>query len=335
MADALTEFWFLKGHGVEGVDTLRAQLERPEAQEPGLLRGRALASAGRLIEYYLADYATAVALAGQALDIARANDDEALAVRALSVMAEALNRQGDYRGCLSLVDEALPVARKLGDPRPAAIILNHKGCALDGIGEDGRASFEESAALCRLSGDRRGAAAGFGNIGVAALYAGDLEAASQRFAEAVEVFEALGERRGLALCTLNAGFVEYLKGDQKAACQRFREGLDTARRIGARPLVAYAILGRALSATASGDVRRAATMHGVFDAIFNELGAAVEPLEARLRDDDHARLRTRVGDDAFDDAYNQGRAMPVDDALVLGNDPTAPLATGGPMIPTR
>jgi tetratricopeptide (TPR) repeat protein len=282
-----------------------------------VLRGRALAAAARLVEHYGADYPAAVALAGEALAIARAEADDTLAVKALYVLAEARNLQDDHRGCLRLIDEALPIARRLGDRLPTAHLLNMRGWALDVVGEDGRPSFEESAAQCRMAGDRRGAATAVGNTGFVALEAGDLDTAGELIGEALQVYRELGNRQGLASCAVNAGYVAYLKGDDVAAHDMFRECLDIARRIGARLNVAYAVLGLAITATRTGDGQRAATLHGVFESLFRQIGSAVEGLEARLRDADHARLRNLLGDASFEHAYQGGMRLSNDEALRL------------------
>jgi non-specific serine/threonine protein kinase len=317
LAVALSDYWFIRGYGVEGAETLRAHLDRPEAQAPTLLRGRALAAAGHLIEYYMADYQTATALAEEALAIARAEGDGGLVARAQLVVAFARARHGDPQGCLDLLDEALPLARQLSDPRPAAHMLNLQGMALYDLGGNGRAAFEECATLFRRAGDRRGAASAAMNLGVVALDAGDLESARGLTSEAVEVFRELGDRQGFVLSAINGGYVAYLEGVDEAGRQLFHEALKMARRIGARPLMAYAILGLAFTATRAGAVLCGATLHGVFDEMFSALGAVPEALDAKLREADHARLREVLGDDGFDAAYRTGRAMHIDDALDL------------------
>lgn len=317
LVDALSGFWDVRGYGVEGADELRAHLDRPEARQPTLLRGRALAAASRLVEDYLADYPAAVALADEALAIAHAEADDVLAARAVIALAAARTLQGDHDGCLALVDEALPAARGLGDPRLAAQLLNFRGWALDELGDDSRSAYEESAVLYRRAGDRKGAAGAVGNLGFVALTAGDLVAARELTGEAVRVCRELGDHRSAAIGALNAGYVAYLDGDAGGAYKLFCECLESARRIGARRYMAYAILGLANVATLTGDTPRAARLHGFFDALFDQLGAAAEALEARLRGEDHARLLALLGESAFEDAYQAGRALSVDDAILL------------------
>jgi predicted ATPase len=317
LATSLSEFWFIRGHGVEGATVLRSLLARPSTAAPTAVRGFGLAAAARLVLYYLADYPAAVVLANEALGIARDLSDDALAVRARLVLATAKGRQGDLAGCLDLIDETLPVARGLADPRSAAFLLNLQGLTSYEMGRDGRSSFEESVVLCRRAGDRRGAAAAAANIGVVALNAGEIDVARQLIGEALVVFRELGDRHSAVACAGNAGYIACLDKDAAAAFDLFHEALTVARRIGARPLMAYAILGLAFRATLAGYPERAATLHGFFDAWCEELGAAVEALEAQLRTADHARLKELLGEGPFAAAYQAGRALTLDRAMAL------------------
>lgn len=135
----------------------------------------------------------------------------------------------------------------------------------------------------------------------------------------------LGDQQGLAIGAIHAGYVAALDGDAERAGRLFHESLDITRRTVARPLLGYAIpllgyyaiLGLALTSTLTGDAERAAMLHGVFTARFEQLGAVVETLESRLRDADHTRLRDLMGDQAFDEAYRRGMSLPFADALAL------------------
>jgi tetratricopeptide (TPR) repeat protein len=315
LVHALGEFWMLRGRGSEGVAALRAQLDRPTAQAPTTLRGRALAAAARLTDYIVADDHAAASMAEEAMTIAQATADDALAANAMLTLAWARYRQGDHAACQVLVDEALPIARSLDDPRAVAHLLNLQGSRQSAVGEDARASLEEAAGLYRQAGDRWGAAVVLTNMGGAALAAGDLERARTTLSEAANLSRELNHFNNLAICSVMEGTVAYLEGDNDDADRLFHESLKTGRRLGFRRLVAYALLGLALVASRAGDAERAATLHGVFDARESSL----DDLEQGLRDVDVEHLRTVLGDDRFEAAYQAGRNLPFDDALALAD----------------
>ncbi|MEA2901006.1 MAG: hypothetical protein QOH36_893 [Actinomycetota bacterium] len=327
LADLLSGFWFLRGYGVEGTEALRAQLARPEAAPPTILRGRALAATATLVQHYLYDHAAVRILADEALGIARAEGDTVLELRVFDLQVLTLYQQGDCRGCLDLADSALALARGVGDLYYEARLLNVRGGALYGLGEDGRASFEESAALYRRAGDRRGAASAMSNVGLFALEAGQLDEARALMGEALRVKREQGDRQGVANACNNAGYAAYLDGDDVAAYDLFDEGLAMSRRIGARPDLALAILGLAAVAARAGEAERAATLHGAFDELFfaqlDQSEEALEAMEAGVRHADLARLRTALGDARFESATRAGRALPLDQVITLARQPRA------------
>ena len=87
----------------------------------------------------------------------------------------------------------------------------------------------------------------------------------------------------------------------------FHESLQIAQRHGDVLTAAHAQLDLALLARRNGDARDAARLHGIADAIHEELGTAASGLEARLREADIPTLRGAVGNAAFDAAHSEGR----------------------------
>jgi hypothetical protein len=71
LAASLRPYWQARGHGAEGADALRALLDTPAAQAATLLRARALAAAGHLLQL-TGGYAMAEDFCQEALTIAHA-----------------------------------------------------------------------------------------------------------------------------------------------------------------------------------------------------------------------------------------------------------------------
>jgi hypothetical protein len=117
----------------------------------------------------------------------------------------------------------------------------------------------------------------------------------------------------IPIVLVNLGMAQILEGDYGAAGVALRECLVAADRIGDRPAATYAYMGLALCASVSGDVSRAITLHGITDAICEELGHRLEPLEKGLAEEDRRRLRQQLAADVFEAALEGGRNIaPVD-----------------------
>src|SRR5206468_2021285 len=82
------------GHGGEVLEALNALLERPDAQTPTRARARALTVSCHLLDYFGGDPAPP-SMAGEALTIARALADDALAADALAQLCWLSFEHGD------------------------------------------------------------------------------------------------------------------------------------------------------------------------------------------------------------------------------------------------
>ncbi len=79
----------------------------------------------------------------------------------------------------------------------------------------------------------------------------------------------------------------------------------------------YVLLGLALTTTAD-DPEQAAKLHGTVDRLLAQSGmggTGIAPLEARLREQDHQRLKARLGEERFEQALQAGRAQPIDQVI--------------------
>jgi len=122
----------------------------------------------------------------------------------------------------------------------------------------------------------------------------------------------------------NLGLVDLLDADPRTARRHFLDSLHTAQLTGVKSYVPGALLGLALAAGADGDPSIAATLHGIADEHYEQAGRGFEAIEAGLRDRDHAWLRAKLGDAAFEATYRQGRTLSQADAIALATTGTEP-----------
>jgi hypothetical protein len=114
-----------------------------------------------------------------------------------------------------------------------------------------------------------------------------------------------------------------LQGDPATAGHAFHEALNLARQTAHPHSVANAIFGHALAATLSREGHRAAMLHGASSKMFDDMGEALEPLEARMRDSDYRQLAESLGSDEFDLGLNRGRTMSAQSITELAETATA------------
>ena len=325
LAASLRVYWRARGHAAEGADVLRALLDAPAAQEPTLPRAGALAAAANLLQQ-MGSYAIAGDYCQEALAIARAAGDSYLVGELLYLQAWILLRQGQRGAALPLIEQGLGLARRLGEPHLTGFLLTARAHATYAAGDHAGAARDvaEALPLFRQAGDRQHMGTILGNLGNYELAAGDLDAARRHLAEALDIFRALNHRDGIAYQTLNLGLAEYLSGSPGAAEALFAESLDLTRRMGMKALMAYALIGLAMAGHGGADPGWSARLHGAADQALADLGRVLDPLEGRLADLDHQRLRAEMGDEAFEAEYAAGRTLDMAHVLAtLGRTDTA------------
>ena len=314
---ALCYFWLYRQPQAEGAAALSIALDRLDAQQPTLTRGRALVAAATLLAMITGEYEAAAPRAQEALAIAHALAHEHLRAEALYVLAFINARQGNEQAHLELADEGLALATALDDAHLMALFLMTRGSSAQLSHAERARTVQESLELCRRSGNTVLYLTNLNNLSYLEMEEGESSAPRARLAEGVRVAREIGDRRGLSLHACTLGFASYLDNADSDAGAMFDETLAIAQRNGDQLMVAYARLGQALLASRSGDAQAAATLHGAADAIHDKLGTHLDSLESRLRDADLTRLRAALGDTAFQSAYNAGRAS---DAII--RDPT-------------
>jgi hypothetical protein len=90
-----------------------------------------------------------------------------------------------------------------------------------------------------------------------------------------------------------------------------------ANTVGARTQVALAIFGLALCSTVEGDALRSVSLHGAAQGILELNGEVLEPLEARMAEEDLNRLKDRIEPKAFATAFEHGRQLTAQGAIAL------------------
>jgi predicted ATPase/class 3 adenylate cyclase len=314
---ALAAFWRVRG-GAEGADWLGALLDQQGSGGGALLRGRAACELGDLL-LKLGRYDEARSRLEGALAVAREEQDDELLVRTLTFLTFLEYLAGDADASLAWSREAITAARRSGDPELLALALARQADAYDAAGkiERTRELLEEALAIARGSSNQRLLCALLNNSAEAALHFRDLDAALERLEEAVSIGEAREDVDLLMYAKRNLGTVLVAHGDVGAAKPVLRDAILLAERTGGPVPFAYAVMGCAFAASSVGDHERAAALHGAADAVFAEIGGSPEPLETKMRAEDVERIRSRMGDDAFDAASRRGAGLSRDDVVAL------------------
>ncbi|HEY3365908.1 MAG TPA: tetratricopeptide repeat protein [Symbiobacteriaceae bacterium] len=170
--------------------------------------------------------------------------------------------QGDYDEAGALCQEALGIARELGDERVSAEMLDTLGAvALEqGDTERALALFEESQTRWRDLDDQGSLASTLNNLATLLGRQGEYSRAVTLFDEALSLGLRLGDRQQVAWVLNNLGFMLIDRDDHERARALLEEALTISRQLGDKRGVARSLQGRGTLAGLQGDFTEATAL---------------------------------------------------------------------------
>jgi non-specific serine/threonine protein kinase len=277
LATATRNLWFLHGHFTEGRQWLDAALRRSRTA-PAPVRHWALAGAGNMARL-----------------------------------------QGDLEAARAYFEEDLHLSRTTGDALLIGQASNNLGILALNQGDlqTARANFEEGLARGREVGNNQLITLSMNQLGEIARAEGEWAEARKIYEQAVARFRQAGNPLHVNVSTAltNLGAVACEAGDLGGSGAAYREALTIDRRLGNREGMSYSLDGLGAVAAGRGAWERAARLGGAAEALREEIGAVLEPLEQRTHDGWVGRLREALDPATLDREWACGRAMDLAEAV--------------------
>lgn len=260
--------------------------------------------------------------------LARAHERSVLRATALNGAGVLSNMAGDYALTCAYHEEALGIARELGD-------TSAMGTALFGLGDlatlnndikKAERTYEEAERLYTAIDDARGIATAQTNLGNLYWSIGRLDDALTINEAARRLYEEAGDQRGVAWSVTNVGRLAAERQEFGRAVANLSHAMQIYDALGDRSGIAETLEGFALVAAGTEDFERSATLLGAADELRHRIGHPVPQMDMepyhQLRD----RVRNHLGE-AFDANWQQGAAMPLDEVISLATSTSVPDAS--------
>jgi tetratricopeptide (TPR) repeat protein len=225
--------------------------------------------------------------------------------------------QGDYAAGKRLLQESLLLYREIDDPRRAARALGALAwlSVEQGAYPEAEALSREAVDCARATGDRRSLFSSLGNLAIALHRQGRWAAARELYGQALAVARELGAPWELGNALNEIGRAECDEGHHDLALKHFAEGMSILHGLGNRPDVIESLEGLAGVAAATAAPRRATRLWGAADALRQETGNARTVHESIAYERQVKSVRAILTGEAFDQPWDEGRAMSLDDAV--------------------
>ena len=233
------------------------------------------------------------------------------AARALAAAGSLSGQTGRQEDAGRYFTQSIAAWREIGDQAELVSTLETFGWALFFGGEERRsqAVFEEALELRRtLSGSTAPALAGVCQVLVAK---GDVDRAELLSRELLQTAAERGDLRSEHFALHFLADAALMRAEHGEAIARYRASLRAALSLGDVVETSLEVQGVAMALAGSGDLSRAARLGGAVETLWESIGLV---LEVRFW---HALLDRYLGPLRADEAWNEGRALPFDDAVEL------------------
>jgi tetratricopeptide (TPR) repeat protein len=273
---ALWLFWRFHGHQREGRRWMEVLLER---DVPPRLRPRAV-HAALAMAYMQGDYEAVARYSAELLELSREVEDALCAAYGWCGLGLVAMDRKDFGGATSCFEEALALVRSAGEEGVAPVV--------------------------RIW------------LGTVALIQGDHDRAVPMFEEGLAQARKRGDRLGTYNALYNLAQVALSRGDHALATRMLEEGVALSEQIGDQANLSYFLEGLAVVAGMEGDAEHPARLLGAAERLLEEAGTSVynyyKP-DRSLYDRTTASVRSRLGEEGFEEAWAEGRAMTFEQAV--------------------
>jgi predicted ATPase/DNA-binding SARP family transcriptional activator len=225
--------------------------------------------------------------------------------------------QGDHATARALQEESVAIWREVGDRRGLANSLRNLGMVnlRQGDPVTARSLLTESLAIWRELSDRFGIGMGLNCLGAVASSQGDYAAARALHEQGLAVIRDSGDPWGLAWSLLNLGDVARWQSDYEQAGRLYHECMVVSHEIRASRSAVYALEGLAAVLTEQGQPERAARLLGASQSIRDTMGLPLIPAVRAEHARHVAALRASLGEDRFAAAWAEGRSLGLEEAM--------------------
>jgi non-specific serine/threonine protein kinase len=244
--------------------------------------------------------------------------------------------QGDSARAGELIEQSQALYRELGDKRGLARALNSLGIVAMDQAQNERAKslLEEGLELARELKANDLIASLLNNLGEVERIRGDYVRAKALYTEVLAAKRDV--RSSTAIVLINLGLIAVVERDSASARSWFTEGLRFARKLGDRGSIATTALeGMAGAATLDGEFDRATRLLGAAHALRQAINLPVQSGDRADYDRALSAARSGLGEEAFAAAWAAGLALGVDQAIDHALAPSSEHEAGAPAVVPR
>jgi DNA-binding CsgD family transcriptional regulator/tetratricopeptide (TPR) repeat protein len=185
--------------------------------------------------------------------------------------------------------------------------------------------LDEGFALSREVGDKESIAYGFYLWGMLALSEGDTASAASRAEQALALFNEIKQQHDTPLPLYALAEVATVEGDPARSQALYEQGVAVARESGDKLTIIPGLEGLAAAVAAQGKHAWAAHLWGSAEALREDVGVPLPPVERVPYQRAVVATRTQLGEQAFASAWAEGRTLSPEQVLATRGQGALPV----------
>jgi predicted ATPase/transcriptional regulator with XRE-family HTH domain len=317
LANGLWEYWQLNGNLIEAHTWLTTALQQT-SETPALLHARALQCLGYCI-HLLDDNERAVALLEESIEIFQANSDTSGVAYGFMNLALPLRKQSRFHAARQVLSKSLRLFVELGDPYGQAWVGFLRGLIAMDLDELDLAWELLNAARMAFATCQDPYSTDWTcyNLGHVARLRGNLDEAEQFYTIALAMLQRLNDRTFSPEVFICLGHLARLRGDYRRAQTIYATGIMDLYRAGSLRRVADCLDGMAAVAQSDEQFTITAQLMGAAIKLRETIAIPIAPSERTQYQQQIQNLRQQLPDPHFTVAWEVGRALALEQAIVL------------------
>jgi len=321
-------FWTAGGYSAEGFRWTQKALQEVEKtslpdgvsnEDRQVARAKALCGLTRLY-LSLGDNANAKRAAEESVALYRQSDDRRGLSFALIILAYPLEFLGEREQAEAVLQESYSIAREEADIYLLCRSLNRLAHVIIDLYHDlnlAQHYVDESYQMAKEAGLRSQEAQAAEILGLIASQRKDYDNARLHFKESARVYEEIGSMFNVILEKTNLAHLERGLGNYAAALEGYRETILAFRGIGQTGAVAHQLECFGFIALAQAEHERALQLFAAAESLRQKAGTPMTPDEQTYFDEQLSALRHTVDSVHYNQAWSQGHALSLDQAIEL------------------
>ncbi|NUM48585.1 MAG: tetratricopeptide repeat protein, partial [Anaerolineales bacterium] len=261
-----------------------------------------------LLTFEQGDYAHAQALCEESLTLFREMGDKQTIAFALMGLGDVLAIQGNYAAARVAFEESLGLGANFSYYPLGRVVLAQGEYAL------AQTNFEKSLEFSRGTNAKKSIVLSLIGLGHLALVQNNATAAREWFEEALALNKENESKANLAATLLGLGLLALAEKNGEAY-PHMLESLRLYQETESRPQQTSSLLGVAGVVFQRGDARRAAQLLGAVETALKALTIVIEPEMFHFHAQLMEKVRTGLGESAFQAAWNEGSQWSLEEAV--------------------